>query len=263
MQTIQRPHDAAGLVWLAPGVPYPINCQLVVAENECIVAALDGVVLGVVPSGTHWLHPQPFPFLASAIVSNASIRAELWFVKTTLAAQFGGSLGEMVDPVTEVECSPRALGDYSLKVSDPARLVAGCIGQRDATGQAMSQWAANIVFSRVREVVGNFVGVEGKSILDQEVTRRLAEEVPRGGLERLEQAGLAFGQLGNVTINFSDEDFKALRAAAAARARKRMEEAKAAIEAQARGGAQIHCARCGTGHDGGRFCTACGQPLPA
>jgi hypothetical protein len=118
------------------------------------------------------------------------------------------------------------------------------------------------VFNRVREVVGNLVGIEGKSILDRAITERLGEEVPRAGLEPLDQAGLAFERLGNVTINFSEEDHQALRAAAGAMAKKRREEAMAAMSAQTSGRAQIHCARCGTAHDGGRFCTNCGAPLP-
>lgn len=243
--TIQRPADAAtALCWPAPKTPFPINSQLVVGPEECVVASLDGVILGVIPPGNHWLHPQPFPFLGKSVVGDASLRAELWFVRTTRIAglQLGGPLASVVNPVTQVPCHPRGFGELSLVVLDAPRLVTSIMGQFTGA-EAAIDWVKSVVMRKVVAAFVTLVEIENVGVLDMKLPLRLQEAV-EGQLGELEPAGLKFGGLGSFHVSFSDEDAAALKGAM-------VKKAAAARASRA-------CAGCGASRDAGRFCTACG-----
>jgi membrane protease subunit (stomatin/prohibitin family) len=61
--------------------------------------------------------------------------SEIFFVKTTpvRGIPFGGPIGDMIDPLTQEQVSPRVFGDFSLVVTDPVRFIVGYSGQA-ATG---------------------------------------------------------------------------------------------------------------------------------
>ncbi len=256
MRTIQRPNDAMGSpLWAAPDGPFPINSQLVVGQEECLVAALDGVIVGVVPAGTYWLHPQPLPFLASSI-SGSNIRAELWFVRmsATPANRFGGSV-DVIDSGLGLLCTARVMGEYSLKVNDPKLLVTASLGQGSSAGDALFGWASGVVTRHVLQVFASLAADQGVKLLEIEtLLPRLTEEASRG-MSELQSSGLALGHLGSLAIAFSEEDRERLRSATAADdAEKRAKTAAAQAVPAA-----IRCTQCGAPNDRGRFCTACGH----
>jgi membrane protease subunit (stomatin/prohibitin family) len=248
MQTIQRSIEAqAALLWRAPGEPFPINSQLVVGQQESVVAALNGAVLGVMPPGNHWLHPQPFPFLVSA-VSGSNVTSELWFVRTspTRGLPFGGAL-DVLDIATGELCSPRVMGTYTVSVSDPRRFVA--MGGGLNTDQITS-WITGIVLKRAKQATEDLDDV--LAMLHPDIPQVLAERM-RAGTEQLDSNGLSLVEVNVARIIVSDED------------RRRLDEAKAeqAQQAAAKRNAQggVRCPACGAGNPGGQFCTACGHRL--
>ena len=180
---LQRPPGAANdLFWAAPRAEVPINSQVVVGPDECVVAHLDGAVLGVLPPGSHWLHPQPFPFLAAAVSGGVNIRAELWFVRTSPVAgiQFGGTLGTLVDLKTGVRCSPRGFGEYALAVADPTAFVRACLGMTAAEPGPVVAWVTAAVARKAAGAFANLVEVERKGVLDASIAPHVAEALGGG-----------------------------------------------------------------------------------
>jgi membrane protease subunit (stomatin/prohibitin family) len=262
---IQRPAEhASALFWCArtPPTPFPLSSQLVVGTGECVVAHLDGSILGVIPPGNHWLHPQPFPFLAPSVVGGASIRAELWFVRTSRMAglPIGGSLAQVTDPGTQVPCNPRGFGDYSLTVVDPAKLVRSSLGQAANDPAPLLGWVTSVLARTLSAAFGRLVEIEGVGVLDGSLIPRLSQALD-GQLGEIEAAGVKFGGLGSYQVNLSEEDAQAVRRVTTAKA----EAARAAKIAKMEQAATIvalqRCARCGSPQDAGRFCTACGASL--
>jgi membrane protease subunit (stomatin/prohibitin family) len=256
--SIQRSPEASNalLERFAHAQP-PINSQLTVANDECVVVALHGAVIGVVPPGVHWLHPQPFPFIVPAIVGGNLVDAELWFVKTVtlVGIQFGGPLTSVTDPKTNVTCTPRAMGTFALTVRDPTRVVQGCMGQSLNDAEPLINWTKKIVKRALASVLTSEVE-SGRSILAQDLMPAVLERLP-SELGELESTGLVATHFGEVMLNFSDEDRTAL-----SDANKKVAMAKlAAMAAQAAQAPAVRCTRCGRPHEGGRFCVACGGPL--
>jgi hypothetical protein len=260
---LQRPADAAnGMFWAAPAVPAPINSQLVVGPEECVVTHLDRAILGVIPPGNHWLHPQPFPFLAPSVVGGANIRAELWFVRTSPIAglQVGGSLGSIVDPTTQIRCNPRGFGEYSLTVADPALLVRSSLGM-SATGPGpVVGWVSALVLNKVSAAYVKLVETERRFVIDPRLLPSIAQAV-QSELSELGASGLAFGGLGNFQLSLPADQAEAIQrknreAAAAARAAKVAEIERASTAAVPRA-----CGGCRAPFGAGRFCTACGAQV--
>jgi membrane protease subunit (stomatin/prohibitin family) len=257
--SIQRsPEASTALLERFANPQPPINSQLTVANDECVVVALNGAVLGVVPPGVHWLHPQPFPFLVPAIVGGNLVQVELWFVKTVtlVGIRFGGPLSSVTDPVTNVTCTPRAMGAFALTVRDPTRVVQGCMGQSLNDAEPLVNWAKQLVTRKLASVLASEVE-GGGSILAQDLIPRVLERLP-GELGELERSGLAATHFGEVMLSFSDEDRTALSDASkkVAQAKLAAIAAAAAVTAPA-----VCCTRCGRPHEGGRFCVSCGGPL--
>ncbi len=244
--TIQRAQHSAGeLAWRFGATTLPINSQLLVNADECVVVQSAGAVLGVITSGSHWLHPQPFPFLESSVVG-PNVHAEVWFVKTATVPgfKFGGQIGVIVEPVSRIGCNLRVSGDFSMVANNPIAIVVTLLSTGAADATPLVQWAASLLLHETKDIVSMVTEVEQLSFLEPEMVRRLSELLP-GRLDSLAQAGLQLGEVGALSLSISDEDQSALTSAA-------QKETKRS---------QIVCAQCGAQHDGGRFCVQCGAPL--
>lgn len=252
--SIQRPPGAADALFHRFEHPQPpLNSQLTIAADECVVVVHNGVVLGIAPPGMHWLHPQPFPFLIPAIVGDNAVQAELWFVKTApvTGIQFGGALPAVVEPGTTVKCICRTFGDFALTVRDPARFVTSCVGSALTDPEPVLGWVKGLV---MRQFAGAFAKeVEGgKSVQSRDLVPAVLDRIA-GELGELDGMGFAVPNFGNATVTVSEDDMAALRdAKVQAAMAKGMPPARAAT---------LKCSRCSKPHDAGRFCVDCGGAL--
>jgi membrane protease subunit (stomatin/prohibitin family) len=223
---IARPDHLKNLiVYKHPDQNVPMYAQLTVDSDECAVFFKDGRVVGVLPPGRQTLHSQNIPFLNNLITSytggNVFI-AEIFFVKTSpiYGVQFGGPIGDMLDPLTGEQVTPRIFGEFSIVVIDPIRFVVGYHGQ--AAGGDNDQtlnWVKGIFLNGVRTTLGELCEVEGKSVLQsmslrQKLAQQFVAKVPE-----LSDIGVKILQMGDYQINFSDEDRQRLQEANAEIAR--------------------------------------------
>jgi len=248
--TIQRSQEAAGqLAWRFGNQSPAVNSQLLVQPDECVVVCLNGAILGVITSGNHWLHPQPFPFLGQAIVGS-NVQVELWFVRTTKVSglQFGGLVGDILEPDLKIPCHVRSFGEFSLVATNPIAVVVALLSSGTEDSTPLVQWAAGLMLHELKDIVTMAAEVEEVSFLKPDMVRRISELLPTR-LDALAQAGLELGEIGSVTLSISEEDRAALTAASLKKAAARI--------------AKVICGRCSTEHAGGRFCVQCGGPLQA
>ncbi|HEX4517773.1 MAG TPA: hypothetical protein VH054_29720, partial [Polyangiaceae bacterium] len=94
--------------------PVTMGDGIVCEPNDVAVVSQWGAVKGTLPPGQHAV-PMP--------------DVEIFFVRTVPVMGFrgGGALGQMI--ISHVEVSPRAMFEYGLRVTDPARLAVAVMGQ--------------------------------------------------------------------------------------------------------------------------------------
>jgi membrane protease subunit (stomatin/prohibitin family) len=244
---IARPDNLKQLiVYKHPDQNFPMYSQLTVDSDECAVFFKDGRVQGVLPAGRHTLHSQNIPFLNNLITSytggNVFI-AEIFFVKTSpiYGVTFGGPIGDMLDPLTGEQVTPRIFGEFSVVVIDPVRFIVGYYGQAaGGDNDRTLNWVKGVFLNGVRTTLGELCEVEGKSVLQSMSLRQKLAQQFVAKCPELNDIGIKILQMGDYQINFSDEDKQRLQEANAEIARaqravkvKQIGVAGAAADAQA------------------------------
>ena len=245
---IARPDHLKNLiVYKHPDQNVPWYAQLTVDSDECAVFFKDGRVIGVLPAGRHTLHTQNIPFLNNLVQQytggNVFI-AEIYFVKTSpiYGVTFGGPIGDMLDPLTGEQVTPRIFGEFSIVVIDPVRFVVGYSGQAaGGDNDHTLNWIKGVFLNGVRTTLGELCEVEGKSVLQSMSLRQKLAQQFVAHCPEMADIGVKILQMGDYQINFSDEDRQRLQEANAEIARaqravkvKQINVAGAAAEAQAK-----------------------------
>lgn len=245
---IARPDHLKGLiVYKHPDQNVPMYSQLTVDSDECAVFFKDGRVVGVLPPGRHTLQSQNIPFLNSIVTSYTGGQvfiAEIFFVKTSpiFNVPFGGPIGDMLDPLTGEQVSPRIFGEFSLVVTDPVRFIVGYAGQAAARdNDSILAWVKGLFLNGVRTTLGELCEVEGKSVLQAMSLRQKLGDQFVAKCPDLNDIGVKVLRMGDYQINFSDEDRQRLQEANAEIAKaqrqakiKQIGVAGAAADAQAK-----------------------------
>jgi membrane protease subunit (stomatin/prohibitin family) len=215
---IARPDHLKNLiVYKHPDQNVPMYSQLTVDSDECAVFFKDGRVIGVLPPGRHTLQTQNIPFLNSIITSYTGGQvfiSEIFFVKTSpiFGVPFGGPVGDMLDPLTGEQVTPRIFGEFSVVVTDPVRFIIGYSGQAAARdNDAVLNWVKGLFLNGVRTTLGELCEVEGKSVLQSMSLRQKLATQFVAKCPDLNDIGVKILQMGDYQINFSDEDKKRLQ----------------------------------------------------
>jgi membrane protease subunit (stomatin/prohibitin family) len=217
---VARPDNLKQLiVYKHPDQNIPMYSQLTVDSDECAVFFKDGRVVGVLPPGRVTLQSQNIPFLNNLITSFTGGQVfitEIYFVKTApvRSVPFGGPIGDMLDPLTGLQVTPRIFGEMSVVVVDPVKFIVGYSGQA-ATGDNdyVLNWIKGLFMNGVKTTLGELCENEGKSLLQAvSLTSKLAAAFVAHAPD-VNDIGIRILQVGSFNVNFSDEDREALKAA--------------------------------------------------
>lgn len=189
--------------------------QLTCQPDECAVFVKNGQVAGVLGPGQHSLESNNIPFLSSllekATGGNLFI-AEIYFVSTReiTGVRFGGPLGSITDCVTQLMCDARVFGEFSVKVTDPEKLIFGSVGTGTAlqTNNAFLDWFKQILMKFMSDAFGSLSsqGWSLNKMLNPSNKLELADAVLKQVKPELDQYGLEIVRFGNFNLSISDED---------------------------------------------------------
>jgi len=217
---VARPDNLKQLiVYKHPDQNIPMYSQLTVDSDECAVFFKDGRVVGVLPPGRVTLQSQNIPFLNSLVTSFTGGQVfitEIYFVKTApvRSVPFGGPIGDMLDPLTGEQVTPRIFGEMSVVVVDPVKFIVGYSGQA-ATGDNdyVLNWIKGLFMNGVKTTLGELCENEGKSLLQAvSLTSKLAAAFVAHAPD-VNDIGIRILQVGSFNVNFSDDDRERLKAA--------------------------------------------------
>ncbi|MDR0966010.1 MAG: SPFH domain-containing protein [Myxococcales bacterium] len=213
---IARSEEArADIIYRYPEKNIRLLTQLTCQPDESAVFVKNGQVVGVLGPGQHSLSSNNIPFLSSLlekVTGGDLFIAEIYFVsmREITGVRFGGPLGAITDSVTQMMCEAKVFGDFSVVVTDPAKLIFGSVGsgRQLQTNNAFLDWFKSILLKFMSDAVGE-LGMQGWSLnkmlsphFKLELQKALLEQIK----EEVDRYGLSIVQFGNFVLSIGDED---------------------------------------------------------
>jgi hypothetical protein len=208
-----------------PATAFPVGAEVVAGPTDAVVFVRNGGVVGILGPGNHRLDPAAVPFVAS-LMSQGGLGVEVWFVMTAPIAGFraGGSLGDVIDGVTQEQVNPLLAAEASVRITDSG---GGVTAIQTLGAEGFASWVGAQVLARVK-IEFDKVMLEGISVL-QLVTN--TQRLTTGSLGPAgDGAAIEITQFGSLNISFSDDDRKRLIAGNAEIAAKRRAEVIAKMQ---------------------------------
>lgn len=198
---------------------YPENnvrmlTQLTVDADEVALFVKDGKVQGKLGPGRHTLDSNNIPFLSRLVekfTGGNMFITEVYFVSTRefTGVKFGGPIGDMRDPESGLGIGTMVYGDFSVRVSDPEKLVVGLVGMRSAGNEEFLGWFRSQVLKVIRDRVAELLVKKRWPLLDVTsgaYTEEIEQEVLDGVKPHVDHYGLLVVRLGNFNISIKEED---------------------------------------------------------
>ncbi len=217
---VARPDDAKNfIIYKHPDKTVPMKSQLTVDQDEVALFFRDGKAVGLVPPGRHTLETSNIPFLSNLIDSFTGgnvLMAEVFFVSMREMAnnKFGGRIGSMEDPKSGIPVETMVHGTFSLRVTDPQKLLLGLWGMQSTDNAACVKWIRDLLLKTLRDRIAELLVKKKWPLLDVTsgaYTEEIEEDAIAGVKKHVDAYGLQIIRLGNFTISIKDEDEKNLK----------------------------------------------------
>ncbi len=210
---IARPQDNNDLIWKHPDQTIPMFAQCTVRADEWGVFSKEGRPVGTLDAGRCTLSTANIPFLSNFVdqyTGGNFLMTELFFVKRTpYPKKFGGSLGNMIDPMTGIRVRARCHGEILLRVENPETLIYQYFGMRKFQEHAdIFDWFINAFFNTVKSTIGKMAREQRTSVLDiMHLQDELAAACIANATE-LAQAGIRVAKVTKLEVDVPEEDIK-------------------------------------------------------
>jgi membrane protease subunit (stomatin/prohibitin family) len=211
---IAAPDSAKGqIVYKWPDINIRKFSRAIVEPDAVAVFMSQGQVMGVLLPGQHTLDAKELPFLGMFVdwaTGGNAFRAEIYFVGTREFPnfRFGGRLDEVQDPQTGLIVTLRTFGEYSLRVSDPQKLILNLTGTVNVTDNtAVTAWVTQQLLKVTRTTVTTQLMSGAWPILGLSVhSPEIEVAAMQAANQELADYGIAITKLGNLDINLDDDD---------------------------------------------------------
>ena len=217
---VARPDEAKNfIIYKHPDKTIPMKSQLTVDSDEVALFFKDGKVVGLVQPGRHTLDTSNIPFLSNFIDSFTGgnvLMAEVFFItmRELPDNKFGGRIGSMEDPKSGIPVETMVHGNYSLRVTDPQKLLLGLYGMQSTDNNSVIKWMRDQLLKTIRDRIAELLVKKRWPLLDVTsgaYTEEIEEDVIAGCKKHVDNYGVQIVRLGNFVISIKDEDEKNLK----------------------------------------------------
>jgi membrane protease subunit (stomatin/prohibitin family) len=217
---IARSDEAKGaIIYRYPENNVRMLTQLTVDADEVALFVKDGKVEGKLGPGRHQLDTSNIPFLArflEGFTGGNLFIAEIFFVSLREFAgiKFGGPIGDVRDPETGLGIGTMVYGDFSVRVTDPEKLVVGLVGMRRADNEEFLGWFRSQVLKVTRDRIAELLVKKRWPLLDVTsgaYTEEIETEVIGGLKSHVDDYGLTVVRMGNFHVSIKEEDEATLK----------------------------------------------------
>ncbi|RKH18147.1 SPFH domain-containing protein [Corallococcus sp. CA047B] len=217
---IARADEAKGeIVYKYPEKNVRMMTQLTVDADEVALFVKDGKVEGKLGPGRHSLDTSNIPFLGKLIegfTGGNMFMAEIFFVSTRehTGVKFGGPIGDVRDPETGLGIGTMVYGDFSIRVTEPEKLVVGLVGMGRASNEEFLGWFKGQVLKVTRDRTAEMLVKKKWPLLDVTSGAYLEEmevEILAGLKPHVDSYGLTIVRMGNFHVSIKPEDEATLK----------------------------------------------------
>ena len=212
---IARP-DAAKALWVYkhPDQTIPMKAQLTVDQDEVALFFKNGQYVGSFSAGRHTLDASNIPFLGQLVdkfTDGNVFICEVFFVTTREMAsiKFGTSVGDVMDPQTQLRVRLMVHGEFSAKVIDPTKLVIGLVGQRATTNEAFVDWFKSQIQKTIKDHIAELIVKENWPLM-KVTSGAYTDEIEQftlGGVRKnIEPYGVEIIRFGDYSIGMDQAD---------------------------------------------------------
>ncbi|RKH22011.1 SPFH domain-containing protein [Corallococcus sp. CA041A] len=212
---IARADSAKGeIVYKYPEKNVRMKTQLTVDADEVALFVKDGKVEGKLGPGRHTLDTNNIPFLSRLLESFTGgnmFMAELFFVSNRehTGVKFGGPIGDVRDPETGLGIGTMVYGDFSIRVTEPEKLVVGLVGMGRATNEEFLGWFKGQVLKVTRDRTAELLVKKKWPLLDVTsgaYVEEMEQEILAGLKPHVDSYGLTIVRMGNFVVSIKPED---------------------------------------------------------
>ncbi|MBU8897744.1 SPFH domain-containing protein [Corallococcus sp. H22C18031201] len=217
---IARADEAKGqIVYKYPEKNVRMLTQVTVAADEVALFVKDGKVEGKLGPGRHSLDTNNIPFLSRLLegfTGGNMFIAEIFFVSVRehTGLKFGGPIGDVRDPETGLGIGTMVYGDFSIRVTEPEKLVVGLVGMGRSSNEEFVGWFKNQVLKVMRDRIAELLVKKKWPLLDVTsgaYTEEIETEVIAGLKPHVDDYGLTVVRMGNFHVSIKDEDEATLK----------------------------------------------------
>ena len=217
---IARPDEAKGfIIYKHPDKTIPMKSQLTVEADELAVFFKDGKVAGLVQPGRHTLETSNIPFLSNFIDSFTGgdvLKAEVYFItmREMPDFKFGGRIGAVEDPKSGIPVETMVHGTFSMRVTDPQKLLLGLHGMQASDNDAAVRWIRDQLLKTIRDNIAELLVKQKWPLLDVTsgaYTEEIEEEVLESIKRHVDSYGISIVRMGNFIISIKDDDAAELK----------------------------------------------------
>ncbi|MHA7633075.1 SPFH domain-containing protein [Corallococcus sp. M7] len=212
---IARADSAKGeIVYKYPEKNVRMKTQLTVDADEVALFVKDGKVEGKLGPGRHTLDTNNIPFLSRLLESFTGgnmFMAEIFFVSNRehTGVKFGGPIGDVRDPETGLGIGTMVYGDFSIRVTEPEKLVVGLVGMGRATNEEFLGWFKGQVLKVTRDRTAELLVKKKWPLLDVTsgaYVEEMEQEILAGLKPHVDTYGLTIVRMGNFVVSIKPED---------------------------------------------------------
>jgi membrane protease subunit (stomatin/prohibitin family) len=217
---IARADEAKGeIIYKYPEKNIRMLTQLTVDADEIALFVKDGKVEGKLGPGRHTLDSKNIPFLGKLLegfTGGNLFITEVFFVSTREhpGVKFGGPIGDVRDPETGLGIGTMVYGDFSIRVTEPEKLVVGLVGMGRNSNDDFLGWFKNQVLKVTKDRIAELLVKKKWALLDVTsgaYTEEIETEVISGVKPHIDSYGLSVVRLGNFHISIKEEDEATLK----------------------------------------------------
>jgi len=217
---IHRADEAKNeIIYRYPETNIRMMTQITVDSDEVALFFKDGKIEGKLGPGRHNLDTNNVPFLSRLLekfTGGNLFVAEVYYVslREFPSIKFGGPIGDVRDPETGLGIGTMVYGDFSVRVTEPEKLLLGLTGMRRTGNEEFLGWFKNQVLKVIRDRTAELLVKKKWPLLDVTsgaYTEEIEQEVLAGVKTHVDSYGVQVVRLGNFTISIKEEDEATLK----------------------------------------------------